>query len=598
MERECFEDNDVASILNEHFVSIKVDREERPDLDSIYMEAVQLLTGTGGWPLTCIALPNGKPIFGGTYINKPKLIARLNELVEIKDSDYGRLSKFADRISSGVNQKLYSSDSTTETDLAPQVEDWKKIWDRRFGQILGAPKFPIPTNLNFILNYGLLCSDEESIEHLKLTLDSMSLGGIYDQIGGGFYRYSVDERWEIPHFEKMLYDNGQLIDIYSKAYKHFKNPRYKHIVYKTVDFLERELLSETGCLYSALDADSEGEEGKFYSFTEADLDQIILPEEKEFFLQIFDLKTSYFTQKKEYEILAEELTLSIDDLRTKVNQISEKILNHRNERKRPGLDDKILTSWNSLTISGLCSAYATFSEKKFLSLAKKNLDYILINCVDERGVLMRVFHEKYGHYIDGFLDDYAYTINACLKMYDCTLKQLYLNEARALTFTSLDLFFDREINGFWFTPNNSLNLYARKQEKVDSVMPSASSVMATNLLALGRHFERTDWISMANSMISSALGNSTHFSDTTNWANAHLQSTLPHYQFSITGTDPSKLTSAHRELLSKKPPHSSLVGPDHPLAHPTPNALQILVCTNGACLLPSTSVQQSLDQIR
>lgn len=597
MERECFEDEEVAGLLNEHFVSIKVDREERPDLDSIYMEAIQLLTGTGGWPLTCIALPDGRPIFGGTYIAKPQLMARLSELIAVKENEYSRLTDFAEKVTSGVNNILTSSPSDSTFSLAPHVEDWKKIWDRENGQLKGAPKFPLPSNLNFLLNYGTLCSDPGSLSHLHLTLDLMSRGGIYDQIGGGFCRYSVDEHWDIPHFEKMLYDNAQLIGVYSKAHRSAPSPRYKHIVYSCTEFLLRELTSESGAFYSALDADSEGEEGKFYAFSTEEIESILSPENASFLLDIFDLKTGFFRQLESDEKLGSKLGLSTAEIFAQLRPISETILSHRNSRIRPGLDDKIITSWNALTITGLCSAYSTFSDPFFLNPAKKSLDFLLSNCLTESGELNRIFHSESGNYIEGFLDDYAYLIKACLSMYECTLKKQYLDEARALLFTSLDLFYDDSINGFWFTPNNSQNLFAKKQENIDSVMPSANSVMASNLLSLGRHFSRPDWISMANTMIKTALGNSSHFSNSTNWASVHLQSTLPHYQFTLTGTDHSLLNSAHLELLGKKPPLSSLVGPGHPQATPTDSALSILVCTDGACLLPTTSVLDALEKI-
>lgn len=589
MEKESFEEEEVASLLNSHFISIKIDREERPDLDSIYMEAVQLLTGTGGWPLTCIALPDGRPIFGGTYIPKPKLIARLNELIDVKQNEYDRLTDFATKVKSGVDHLLSVKETTEIKSLSGFIEGWKEIWDKKNGQFLGAPKFPIPTNLNFLLDYGKLCGDADCTDHAFLTLVKIHQGGLFDHIRGGFYRYSVDENWDIPHFEKMLYDTAQLIGTYSKAHNISPSPSFKHAVYRCIDFLNSELLSPTGCFYSALDADSDGEEGKFYAFNEKDLVQILSKNDLQTLLEFYTIRTGYFTLKTE-EVIDSKT-------RGKLDSVVDIIKQHQNNRIRPGLDDKILTSWNSLTVSGLCSAYETFRDSEILKTARYTLDYILNNFFDENSVLSRAFHSKKGNYIDGFLDDYAYTIEACLNMYNCTLKIRYLNEALALTFSALDLFYDRSINGFGFTPSNSSQLFSQKQEIVDSVLPSASSVMASNLLSLGRHFSRTEWISMAESMTNSALGNTTHFSRSTNWASVHLQLTLPHYQFTFNGSDLKAISTAHLELLGSRPIYSTLVGPNHPLASPTPDALSIIVCTNGVCLLPSNSVQEALAQI-
>lgn len=587
MEHESFGDEEVAHLLNSHFVSIKIDREERPDLDSIYMEAVQMLTGTAGWPLTCIALPDGRPVFGGTYIPKPKLLARLTELIDVKETQFHRLTDFAEKVTSGVDHQISNSTTNSNTELSTLVESWKEIWDRKNGQFLGAPKFAIPTNLNFLLDYGSLCTDDESSAHAYLTLDKMAKGGLFDHIRGGFYRYSVDEEWNIPHFEKMLYDTAQLIGTYSKAYQLNPKQSYKYIVYNCFEFLNSEMLSENGCFYSALDADSDGEEGKFYAFNESDLAQTLSTSEIDLLLKFYSLQTGYFT-KNESNIEATE----------QVDKILHKIKTSQSLRNRPGLDDKILTSWNALLISGFCSAYETFNDISFIQKAKKSLDYMLLNSIDDKGVLCRAFHSKKGNYIDGFLDDYAYTIEACINMYNCTLEMRYLSEARNLLFTALDLFYDSGIKGFWYTASTSTKLFSKKQEKVDSVLPSASSVMASNLLSLGRHFSRTDWITMAEKMTSSALGSTSHLSNSTNWATVRLQLTLPHYKFSLSGTDCSKIAAAHRELLSKRPLHSSLAGPNHPSVTPSPLDLSIIACTNDACLLPVTSVTEALDQIR
>lgn len=606
MENESFVDEDVATLLNSHFVSIKIDREERPDLDSIYMEAVQLLTGTGGWPITCIALPDGRPIFCGTYISKPKLLARLQELVEVKETEYKRLTDFAEKVTSGIHSRVTPAHSATNSatnsaahsaahqELATLVEAWKEIWDRKYGQLLGAPKFPIPTNIDFLLDYGELCGDDESIAHALLTLDKIAEGGLFDHIRGGFYRYSVDEQWDIPHFEKMLYDTAQLIGTFSKAYKIQPSHTYKSVVEKSVEFIKSELASNHGSFYSALDADSEGIEGKFYAFSEDDLKQCLTESEISTLLKSYSLRTGYFTRLSPLNT-PQSPPPSLD---SNLEAILDKIKEHQNQRIRPSLDDKILTSWNSLLVSGLCSAYETFSTSEALSIAKKTLDFTLLNSISENGILSRVNHAEKGNYIDGFLDDYAYTIEACINMYTCTLEMRYLNEARALLFTALDLFYDSGIKGFWFTPSSSKKLFSKKQEIIDSVMPSASSVMASNLLALGRHYSRADWISMAEEMTSSALGNTTHLSGSTNWATVHLQLSLPHYKFTLSGSDPQAIKSAHRELLSKRPPHSTLIGPTHPQASPTPDALSIIVCTNDACLLPATSAEEALARIR
>ena len=387
MAHESFEDDEVAELMNAQFVSIKVDREERPDIDAIYMDAVQAMTGRGGWPLNAVCLPDGRPVWGGTYFPKPNWMNALAQLHEKYAANPAQFEEQAERLTQHIQSMDLVPDASTHpfdaADVTRSFLQFRQRFDLTHGGFEGAPKFPMPTSWEFLLQYSHH-SDQAAVEDaLKITLEKMAWGGIYDHVGGGFARYSVDEVWHIPHYEKMLYDNGQLVSLYSKAYRKFKNPLYKRVVSETVTWLEREMLHESGAFFSAQDADSEGEEGKFYVWTADELVQA-LGKDAELYKQIYNMTPegnwehgkNTPIRREQTGILATELGITETKLLSKMSEMNAKLYAERAKRVWPGTDDKTLVSWNALMDSGLIEAYRSFGDDKYLELARQNLAFI------------------------------------------------------------------------------------------------------------------------------------------------------------------------------------------------------------------------------
>ena len=377
MEHESFEDEEVAAIMNEHFISIKIDREERPDIDQVYMNAVQLLTGRGGWPLNCITLPDGRPIWGGTYFPKENWKSALNQISKVYAETPEKAIEYAEKLTEGVKKSDLVTINTKEAkftlnDLQLAVSNWKQRIDFDLGGNKSAPKFPMPNNYQFLLRYAIQSGDQEILNFVNTSLTKMAQGGIYDQIGGGFARYSTDVKWHVPHFEKMLYDNGQLVSLYAEAYQATKNNLYKKTVFQTLEFIERELMDEEGVFYSSLDADSttktgELEEGAFYVWTEADL-KSILDTDYELFSAYYNINNYGYWEHDNYvliknetdEAFAKNHSISINALDKKVTSWQKLLLKERAKKDQPRLDDKSLTSWNALMLKGYVDAYKVF----------------------------------------------------------------------------------------------------------------------------------------------------------------------------------------------------------------------------------------------
>jgi len=631
MEHQTFEDEEAAEYINEHFISIKVDREERPDVDAVYMHAVQIMTGRGGWPLNCIALADGRPIFGGTYFPKKTFIDRLQSIVALKNSKPEKLEEYADNLSQGViGADLISAPidgkasdfaggpwsraqcNISGSSLDNQVDNWRRSWDRKMGLSQGSPKFPLPTNLDFLLHYGFTRGDQNALSQVRLTLDAMARGGIYDQIGGGFARYSTDTDWKVPHFEKMLYDNAQLLTTYSNAWNLFHTVRYKEIVLGTIDFIIRELDDPSGGFRSALDADSEGVEGKYYVWTSEELKSILSPEDFLIASTVYDIdKRSLWEHDNnvlmrwETEgVLASDLGLSPSGLSEKIVAINSILSVRRDSRIKPGLDDKVLTSWTALTVSGLCSAYKAFNDPTHLQRAERALNFILDDARKSDGSLYHVYHAKGGHHISGFLEDYAFTIAACIDMYEVTFDPKWLTEARDLLNISFDKFYDVEKGTFWFTSSEDSGLFARKQENDDSVIPSSNSTMASNLLKLGRHFSRLDWIERCDRMLLAAWEDSHNIRRATGWAEVLLMRSSPFHELAITSSDPAEIALTRKQLNSEYRPQTMIAGASHFAGIPTwldgkitPGGLRIFVCREGACNLPVNTTEIALTQL-
>ena len=533
MEHESFEDDEVAAIMNEHFVNIKVDREERPDVDQIYMTAVQLMTQRGGWPLNCFTLPDGRPVYGGTYFPKEQWIHILNSLVHTKEQDPERVLEYAQKLQEGISQSELIDipqeiGQFSEEKLHEMVLRWSRQFDNLEGGMNKAPKFPMPNNYSFLLSYAKKFDSEKVSNHAHLTLQKMALGGIYDQIGGGFARYSVDMIWKVPHFEKMLYDNAQLISVYSKAFREKPNDLYKETVFETVEWLQREMLDHSGAFYSALDADTEGEEGKFYCWSEEEL-QKVQDLDVKFVSDYYNINQFGFWEDEKYILLRRETDsefakkkgLSLNELKSKVSTVKSRLFEERKARTFPGLDYKCLTGWNAMTIRGLCDAYASFKDEQFLILARNCGKWILEKQYLE-GKLKRVF-SKGETKIDGFLEDYAHTIDAFIALYQVTAELHWLESAKELTEVVERNFMNAESKMCYFTSSDS-NLIARKMELNDNVIPASNSVMARNLWKLGHYFRNDTWISNAKQMLTNVYEGMEYYgSGYSNWGQLLLE---------------------------------------------------------------------------
>ena len=635
MEHQTFEDEEAAEFINEHFVSIKVDREERPDVDAVYMHAVQIMTGRGGWPLNCIALPDGRPIFGGTYFPKNTFLERLESIISINSSNPQKIEEYAENLSRGVAQSdlIIAPPDGEAADFAGgpwpksqcnkigasldnQLDTWRKNWDRKMGLSKGAPKFPLPTNLDFLLHYGSVRGDDDALAQARLTLDAMARGGIYDQIGGGFARYSTDSEWKVPHFEKMLYDNAQLLETYSHAYQIFKDPSYKNVVFETIDFILRELNDESGGFHSALDADSEGEEGKFYVWTKEELSSVLTNEELKFAMTVYDIDhkshwehgNNVLMKWESDDILASDLRLTTAEFRKKLKGINAKLFNHRSARTRPGLDDKVLTSWTALTVSGLCASYRVFGDDKHLDRATKALNFLLEKARMEDGGLHHTYHNQTGHSIAGFMEDYAFTIKSCLDLYEATFDTQYLYSARDLLNYSFDKFYDVKLGTFWFTSQDESALFAKKQENDDSVIPASNSTMAINLFKLGKYFSRLDWIEKSDRMLLASEDEILNIRRATNWCKCLLMRSAPFYEIVIASSDISEIHKTRiqfddfylaQTLLTSATPSDNFpkwIEGKSPVKNGE-NSIKIFVCQEGACQLPVDSVGEAINQL-
>ncbi|MCU4176837.1 thioredoxin domain-containing protein [Carboxylicivirga sp. N1Y90] len=556
MEHESFEDEEVANLMNAHFICVKVDREERPDVDQIYMEAVQILTGRGGWPLNCFALPDGRPVWGGTYFPKNQWLEVLTSLSALYTNEREKLLDQAKQLTKGIRSNDFPNIVTTVPSIDEEliISNTKVRFDNTYGGYGGAPKFPMPVSLNLAHQLGVLKGDEELMDFVCLTLDKMASGGIYDQAGGGFSRYSVDERWFAPHFEKMLYDNAQLLSLYSNAYKTSGKKLYERIVEETFQFLQRELQSPEGAFYSALDADSEGVEGKFYTWTRSELKEIL--GEDEHFFKYFEISDGGNWEhgvnilhgsitREEY---AANNNLDFPAFQTNLQASLDKLLEVRKGRVRPGLDDKILTAWNALTITGLCDAYQAFGDDKYKQAAERAMQYLLKVVKQDDGRLLRTSKSGVAK-IDAFLDDYALMIEAFLSLYQITFNTDYYIEALALNKLVLRDFYDESKGVIYYTSDKGEQLIARKTDAQDNVIPSSMATMAKNLMQLSQLGEHSEFRDIAQMLIAKmyeqAEKNPSYYA---RWAllsvldNQHLQ------EIAILGTD----VDSYRKQLQKR----------------------------------------------
>lgn len=500
MERETFENEDVAKILNAHFVSIKVDREERPDIDSIYMLVCQMMNGHGGWPLSVFLTPDQVPFYTGTYFPResrygmPGFIEVLTYLHKQFTENRNRINEVTIQVQDALRastNKEGQSTLTLET-IHRAFHYYEQTFDTKYGGFGEAPKFPMPHTLSFLLMYSKFFNKQEAGHMVTKTLDGLARGGIYDHIGYGFSRYSVDEKFLVPHFEKMLYDNALLIIAYTEAFQMTKDRKYQKIVDEIITYILRDMEQTEGGFYSAEDADSEGKEGKFYVWTPKEIKGVLGNELGELYCKAYDItEEGNFEGENipnlisfDLERFATKEGRTVQDLRKALEIARETLFFHREKRVRPFRDDKVLTAWNGLMIASLAKAGRVFQKEEYMAAAKNAIKFIENNLVEKNRLMVRYREGEVKH--KGIVDDYAFLLWAYIELYDSTFEVPYLEQAKKLSKQLIDLFWDEEGGGFFLIGKDQEQLIIRQKESYDGALPSGNSVCALQLLKLAK----------------------------------------------------------------------------------------------------------------
>jgi uncharacterized protein len=537
MEHESFENQDVANVMNQSFINIKVDREERPDVDAVYMKAVQIMTQHGGWPMNVVCLPDGKPVWGGTYFRKNDWINSLEQLQELFVQQPEKLYEYASKLHQGLSaiSVLQNPENTTfDTEkLQNLLAKWERSFDWEYGGMARAPKFMMPTNYEFLLRYGYQTKNEKLLEFVNLTLTKMAYGGLFDTVDGGFSRYSVDIKWHVPHFEKMLYDNGQQVSLYANAYKLTKNKTYKTVIEKILSFVEKEWFTNFGGFYSALDADSLNQDGKleegaFYVWTKSEL-KAILQADFDLFSEVFNINEFGFWEHDNYvliqnldlETISKNNKLALSELENKKTNWEKLLYQEREKRSKPRLDDKCLCSWNAIMLKGFVEGYKALQNENYLEIAIKNADFILKEFLHEDGNLFHTFKDNKAT-INGYLEDYAAVIDAFIGLYQVTFNEKWLLVSKQLTDYCLDHFYDSQTEFFRFVSIKDEALIATHFEIEDNVIAASNSIMANNLFVLGIYFNNSYYEELVQKMLHHVLPNIDYPSAYSNWMNVFM----------------------------------------------------------------------------
>jgi uncharacterized protein len=611
MEHESFENEEVAAMMNEHFICIKVDREERPDVDQLYMSAAQLITGGGGWPLNCFAFPDGRPFYAGTYFQKDKWLQLLETIHREWTENRVKLEDYANKLLRGIKESStinkhdgFLSNKNNILDLIDQsVLKWSSDFDHKNGGVNRAPKFPLPNNYLFLLKWALETNNNPVSDYTHFTLKKMARGGIYDQIGGGFSRYAVDNVWKVPHFEKMLYDNAQLLSLYSEAYSNTPNTEYKKVIDQTSLFMINELKDKSGLFYSAYDADSEGVEGKYYVWT-VDEFHTLFESDVELAKAYFGVNERGYWESENFilcrtdnqEIL-KAFNLTKEALNSKVESFTKTLVKHRSKRVLPGLDDKCLTSWNALAVSGFAAAYLATNTLQYKAQAIETLTCLLETQVRSDG---RVWHSYKNRTstIDGFLEDYATLIQAIIDVYHITFNVTYLQKADSLLAHTVDRFYSEEKMMFHFTSHASSDLVAKQVEYFDNVIPSSNSTMCRNLLKMSQYFMNVKYRSIALDMIDAVAPRVPQYgSGFSNWMIAMLEGFGSSKEVVVVGSDAlSVVAELQSKAISNVLFAATTLDDELPIFEGrfVDGKTLIYVCQNNMCLEPVETVKQAL----
>lgn len=615
MEHESFEDSTVAALMNTYFVAVKVDREERPDIDKIYMDACQLASGGGcGWPLNAFALPDGKPFWAGTYFPKEQWMNILERFRELWQTEPASIHEYARQLTEGVGQNVPLIDQSPNGQLAVTFlqEVTSKIMrevDFEKGGIKGNPKFPTPGTFDYLLADAFLFQNEGAAQAVHAALQNMARGGIYDHLEGGFARYSTDSEWKVPHFEKMLYDNGQLVSLYARAHRATPNPVYQNVIRQTLAFVERYWLSPEGGFYSSFDADSEGEEGTFYVWTFSELESAIKDKmEFSIFREYYSITekgnwekgTNILYNEKPIEEISAMHKMPGSAIEGVLEKSRNTLLDRRNDRSRPALDDKILTSWNALMLMGYIDAFHALGDEHYLDVARRNARFLQEKMMAPDGKLWRN-HKKGLSTINAFLDDYALLSLAFVELYQATFEEFWLQQAQILVEYALEHFEDTENSLLFYTSDLDPPLVIRQKELVDNVIPGSNAVIATVLWKLGHFLYQPDYLDRAKAMVyqvQDLIADNDQPRFFYQWANLYQQMLFEPYEVAIVG----ETANALRNNLTKHYlPHALFLGGtsegnlkllEDKLSE---GETLIYVCQNKVCKLPIREPQKALE---
>lgn len=610
MEKESFEDTAVAKLMNENFITIKVDREERPDVDQIYMDAIQAMGLNGGWPLNVFLTPDQKPFYGGTYFPNEGWKNLLGSVADAYKNNRAKIDESAEGFTQNLKLKeseKYKLEGDNHKLTVEEIDSaYQKLankFDKVDGGIKKSPKFPMPSVWQFLAIYSQMSKNEEALGHFEFTLEKIANGGIYDHVGGGFARYSTDEEWHVPHFEKMLYDNGQLLSLYATGYKLTKNEKFSTVIMETTEWLSREMEDPSGGFYSALDADSEGEEGKFYVWTEEEI-KTIAGKDFELIAEYYDVKkmgnwegkNALRVVRDEQELMT-KYRLDPSEFYKILDTFKSNALTQREKRVRPGLDNKMIAGWNGLLLSGLSEAYQATQEDAVLALAKKTAAFAKDHLI-KNGKLNR-FPDKE---MEGFMEDYAAMIQGFIKYYETTFEWEYLVLAKQLMDQANEAFFDETENLYYFTSDESESLIARKKELFDNVIPSSNSLMAWNLVHLGTHFYDEELIKKGKSILAQVTDLIKQEPEyLSNWGVLALELSSSFAEVVIVGEDYEKLAQEmNQEFIPNKIITAAASVRESPLFEyktAVDGKTTVYVCYDKSCKRPVTTIAEAIEQM-
>ena len=611
MEEETFTNDSIAKVMNANFINIKVDREENPDVDQAYMTASQLMTGMGGWPLNVITLPDGSPIYAGTYHTTSQWNDILKRIVRLKEDNYDGLKEIAANVKNGVKdvntiQKQEEISDFNSEFLNSNIEDWMEKWDLEFGGDIAQQKFVSPSKYLFLLNYGRIYKDEKVLNHVKNTLDVIASSGLNDFIEGGFYRYTVDNEWKIPHFEKMLYDQAQMISLFSMGYKVFGDQSYKDIVSNTILFLSNKMSSTDGLYYAAMDADTDGEEGKYYSYEMDELKMISENTDFDLFLSYYNIDVENPWEKNRFLLLPNKFNYEkkwIDSNNVSKKEISdlitiwEKNINDiKEDRTKPRIDDKIIVSWNALAIIGLIDAYDAFKNEDYIRLAKSMFKELKDNSY-RKGKLIHTYKEN--QFQEGVLEDYAYLSKAAMRLFQATGNISYFDFSKKVIDNALELFNDEQSDLLKYSNNEEL--FTKVISIDDGVTPSPNSIIAEQLFSIGHVIFDDEYLDLSDKMVSAVQkiidGNINSYSV---WANNILNRVESFYEIAVIGPNAKSITD---EITKNFTPNTIVVQSNIESKIPLfidrffEDETYIYVCQNKTCQRPETNIKLALEQV-